>query len=166
MLIQTDINELGDKRLDGKELLAKEKEKNQALLDTKKIADQKELEDAEAALGQVLETSEFIRLLTKICPGLIIEKGGSPNAVALRKFVNGEKKYVTGFELGRIPEYSSVIVDENQLPIKEVRGWRNVLIALLKQGLIDMNAIKREFQVATSNSVHGKFWESQIRGRN
>jgi len=164
MLIQTDIAELGDGRLDAKEGLAKIKEDNQRLLDTKKIPDQKELENSEAALGQVLPTNEFIRLLIRICPGLLVEKGGYPNAVALRMFVNGEKKYVTGFELGYIPEYSSVLTDENGLPVKEVRGWRNVLVALLKQGLINTEILKREFGPA-ANNVHGKFFESQIQGR-
>lgn len=167
MLIETDISQLGDKRLAGDELIAREKEKTQAQLDTKRIPDQTDLENREAGMGQVLPCSEFLRLLGKICPGLLIEKGGYPNSVALRRWINGEKKYVTGFQLldGYIPEYSTVFVDENKLPVGEIRGWRNILIALLKQGLLNMEAIKKEFQVATSNSVHGKFWESQTKGR-
>lgn len=168
MLIETDISQLGDKRLAGDELIAREKEKTQAQLDTKRIPDQDALEQREAGMGQVLPTGEFLRLLSKISPGLIIEKGGYPNSVALRRWINGEKKYVTGFQLldGFIPEYSTVITDENKLPVAEVRGWRNVLIALLKQGMINMEAVKREFNVTTSNSVHGKFWASQTQGRN
>lgn len=165
MLIQTDKSELGDKKLGNKdEILAREKEKNKALLASRKVKDQAVLEDREAAKGQVLHTGDFIRLLQKICPGLIVEPGGYPNAVALRRWVNGEKKYVTGFELGYIPEYSSIIPDENGLPFKEVRGWRNVLVSLTKQGLINMEALKREFG-RTQNNVHGKFIDSQLQGR-
>ncbi len=166
MLIQTDKTELGDGKLgNGDEILAREREKTTAMLETKKVKDQKTLEDRQAAMGRVLPTGEFIRLLQKICPGLIVEPGGYPNAVALRRWINGEKKYVTGFELGYIPEYSSIIPDENGLPFKEVRGWRNVLVALTKQGLINMDALTKEFG-RTQNNVHGKFIDSQLQGRN
>jgi hypothetical protein len=164
MLIQTDHNELGDKRLDVAEGIAKLKEDNKALLATKKIADQADLENREAALGQVLPTSEFIQLLKRICPGLIVEPGGYPNAVALRRWVNGEKKYVSGFKLGYLPEFSYIHTDEHGLPTEEVRGWRAVLTALTKQGLISFEALQREHISTASNTVHGKFWDSQLKG--
>jgi hypothetical protein len=164
MLIQVDKTELGDGKLDGNEALIKFSAENQALLDKKKIKDQAELEDTKAALGQVLHTSAFIAYLQKVCPGLIVEKGGWPNAVALRRYVNGEKVYVTGFELGDMPEFSAVLTDDDGLPVREVRGWRNVLVSLIKQGLISVDAIKKQYGHAMNN-VHGKFYESQIQGR-
>ena len=147
MLIQTDINELGDKRLDPKESLAKIKEENIAMRAKDKLPGQEQLEDAEAALGTPLAYQELIRRLKLLKPELIIQDGGMPNAIAVRIFRdNGDGEgprltYLTGFYKEVLPEYSSVTVDEHGVALDEKRGWRTVLLMLMKQNVVSYRRV-------------------------
>jgi hypothetical protein len=141
MLIQPDKNELGDLRLDVKEGAAKAHEDNKRMASVYKIPDQKLLEDREMAEGNFMDWKELVRRIHTLSPKIFIEKGGYPNALAVRierKNWEGksEKEYITGFLMEKLPEYSSVLVDKNDLPKREVRGWRTVLQALIRAGAL------------------------------
>lgn len=142
MLIQPNIHELGDKRLNPEENLAKLKEGNAKLNEQYKIPGQAELEDVDKALGKPMSYTEVIRRIKLANNSLIVEDGGVQGAVAVRIPVNGpnglEKKYITGFYKEVLPEFSYVLTDERGLPKREVRGWRSVLLMLIKAGAITL----------------------------
>lgn len=172
MLIQPDRNELGDRRLDPKESLAKIKADNIALRAKHKIKGQAQLEDEVAALGNPMGFSEFILKLRKLNPALIIQDGGYPNAVAVRIFRdNGDGEgprltYLTGFLKEVLPEYSSVTTDEHGVAQNEKRGWRSVLLMLLKQRVLSYPDVVRVFGDAVgqrSNRWHEQLFKKELK---
>jgi hypothetical protein len=156
MLIVTDINDLGDKRLSPEEGVAKLREGNAKLSAEKHIPNQKLLEDHEAAAGTFMLHSELIRRIKKLNPKIVVEDGGVPGAVAVRYYCwdehagddgTGEMrlKYITGFYKQPLQEFSSVVCDEHGIAAREVRGWRSVLLALMQCGAHTYEQQHREF---------------------
>jgi len=165
MLIQTDINELGDKNVKDHESLAKFKEETKALIDTRKIPNQKELEDAKAAVGRVIYATDFNLMIQKLNPQLQILPGGYPGAWQVRLLKGGESQYVTGYMNGPMPEYSFIVTDEHGLPANEVRGWRSALMALMKAGAITLKQIENEYKFGTANGTRSHLWNAQIQDK-
>lgn len=127
------------------EAVAKSREENKKLASARRIDDQDTLEDHEMAQGIQLHHNELIRRIQLLNPKIQIQQGGVANAVAVRipKYEFGEwtYEYVTGFYLEPLPEFSSVTVDAQGLPHREVRGWRSVLLALIKSGALDRRKV-------------------------
>jgi len=164
MLVQTDINELGDKRLNPDEAVYREREDLLKLASTRKIGGQEELEDAERSCGPRLSWQEVIRRLRLCNPELKFHdaQGGAHIAVyrpknraeleADRYERDPEKhewwndhKYAGGFPKQELPEYSHVILDTSNLPVREIRGWRSVLLSMIKAGGITYSASVKHF---------------------
>jgi hypothetical protein len=131
------------------EAVAKAKEDNKRLASKSRITDQDILEDHEAAQGIELHHNELIRRIQLLNPKILIMPGGINGAVAVRypKFEFGEwsNTYITGFYLQPLPEFSSVTTDANGLPHREIRGWRSVLLALIKAGALDRKKVDALF---------------------
>lgn len=155
MLIQPDINELGDKRLDEEESLAKIKEENVALRKSMghQIPYQELLKRKELAEGARMDWRELIRRLNILCPfSLVLFDAFVPGygeTVAVKtpsKESHGvELEYVTGFPKTVLPEYSWIETDEHDCPITEHRGWRTVVRTIWKKGLTDGASVARVF---------------------
>lgn len=162
MLIQIDRNELGDKRLNPEEAVAREREELLKQAAVKKIWRQEELEQAERSCGPRLHWTEILRRLLRINPQLAPRDGLKGHVAIYRRKRQDEYDiaefdpmqkdsffwdhvYVTGMPMGELPEYSHVILDSSNLPVREIRGWRTVLIALIKSGAISYAAAIREF---------------------
>lgn len=168
MLIQPDIHELGDKRLSPEEGVAKLKEENIALRQSMghTIPHQELLKRREIAEGRKMEWQEVIRRLNLLCPlQLVILDSFVPGvgpSIAIKAPHNGpdgmELKYLTGFPKTVLPEYSWIEVDEHNCPIKEHRGWRNVVRTLWQKGLTDGDAVARVFgdALGTRSELHLK----------
>lgn len=163
MLILPDSADLGDKKLSPAEGLEKFKAENQRLVDQKRIPDQDVLEDVKAALGRRLDWQDVVRAIKAINPAIIIEDGGMPNAVAVRILRNGEKEYITGFYKQPMPEFSSVLVDEKGLPVREVRGWRTVLTALIQSKAVSFKQVKDAAIFGDANGKRGELWHRNLR---
>lgn len=169
MLIYADSSSLGDTHLSPTEGLVKLKEDTQKnVVDPKKLPGQALLENKEMAVGRALQPSEFIRLLQKANPKIIVEKGGYPNAVAVRYPTwnpdenEMQRKYISGFLVNDVmQEFSHITVDEKGLPHREVRGWRTVLIALNKAGILSFKDIKAVFGDASGQ--RSVLWDQQMR---
>ena len=142
MLIQPNRLELGDLRLNPTESLAKIKEDNLKLFGKHKLPGQDMLENVEMSMGRPLEWKEFVRKLNHLGPKLFIHDGGAPNAIAIHVWMDkgdGEGSrwcYVGGFEKKVLPEFSHIRIDEHELPVEETRGWRSVLMGLVRQDVI------------------------------
>jgi hypothetical protein len=137
IILQSDLNSISPA-----EAIEKATEDTRKAASANRIPDQAILENHEAARGVPMEANELIRRLQKMNSKLVIVPGGVPNAVAVRypkKNESGEieQAYITGFYLERLPEFSSVTVDNMGLPHREVRGWRSVLMALIDNSILD-----------------------------
>lgn len=166
MLVKDDVSLLGDKFLNETEGLAKIKEENQKLSDQSRIPDQEILEDKKAAVGLTMEPSELINRIQRINPRILVELGGAKNAVAIRCVRKNpetgvdEKAYVTGFYIDHpLLEFSCVLVDNKGLPVREMRGWRSVLLALVRQKLLTLKQV--ELMFGKANGQRAILWDKQ-----
>lgn len=155
--------ELGDKRLNVDEAVVRKREECLSMVANRRLGRQEELEDEERGSGPRLQFTEIISRLKCELPQLKVVDG-APGSVALYfprtdaefKEARAEwewgrdefflyHKYVGGFPKQEIPEYSTIEIDTSLLPTREKRGWRSILITLLKQGVISYNAAVRQF---------------------
>jgi hypothetical protein len=185
MLIQVDRNELGDKRLDPKENVARQREKAIAQAGTRRLAHQDDLEDPSRVLGPRLQFADFVARLRRIIPVLKV-RDGLPGHVALYAPLNAKEleaseltwqhdkpiffrnnKYVGGFPKQPLHEYSGLEVEEyTRLANKEIRGWRTVLIMLLEQGLVSYKKLVAEFGDVGTDQRGWRWRESTQKWRN
>lgn len=163
MLIETDINELGDKRLDPKEGVAMQREKCLQAASRYRIDQQDELSDERRSQGVRLSSSQLLARLEKLVPGL---KGrdGYPGNLALyyprtekqlyEALVEGGAndeffifhRYVGGFSKDDLPEWGYVDLDTSLIATREhLRGWRTVLIGLMHAGILSYQDAIQEF---------------------
>lgn len=163
IILQSDLNSISPA-----EAIAKATEETRAIASINKIPDQYILENHEAARGVPMEANELIRRLQKMNPKILIQPGGVPNAVAVRyptQNENGEieQMYITGFYLEKLPEFSSVTVDNMGLPHREVRGWRSVLMALIDNNILNRTAVDLMFGPALGQRTG--LWYRQLQGK-
>jgi hypothetical protein len=178
-LVQVDRDELGDKRLNPEEAVCREREDLLKQASKHQIWGQKELEDHERSAGPRMPYTELIRRLHNINPSIKIREG-KPGSVAVYflkpredwenvSYAGDTKpsdeffldhRYITGFEKEPLPEYSHVTLDTSRLPVREIRGWRSVLIALIKAHVITYEQAIHEFG-DPSNDKRSTRWLDQ-----
>ena len=182
-MVETDIHELGDSRLNPEEAVFRERESLLQKAGQYRIDGQDELEDPERACGPRLQYTEVISRIRQVVPNLKVCEG-SPGNVALYfprlgkdlehtlrewDWENDRKKdpffrhyrYVGGFPKEEMAEYSTVDVDTSMLPTREKRGWRSVLMALVKQSVLSYaQAVKAFGDVGTDK--RGWRWNQQL----
>lgn len=163
--------------LDPAENLEKLKEENEALTAKKHIHGQKELEDKERASGPLMAWQEVIRRVRKKNTALKVVDGNA-GCVALfvpktnsemegfrwdetRNELGNTHRYCGGFPKEPMAEYAYVVTDNVGLVKREVRGWRSVLIALIKAGVIRYSDAIKEFGEATG--TRSDRWNEQLR---
>lgn len=179
MLVQTDINELGDKRLNAEESVVREREKCLAMASHKRLPHQEDIEDPNRAFGPRMQFTELVSRLRRIIPALRV-LDGSPGNLALYFPRNREEmktaedawqpgrdvfflryKYVGGFPKSELQEYSTVDIDNARLATKEHRGWRTVLMNLITAGVVSYETVVREFG-DTGTDKRGWRWRSEL----
>lgn len=180
---------LGDKHLNPEESVCRLREELLQQESKKKIFGQKELEDVDRSSGPRMPWTELIRRLQKCNPGIRVKDGMAGNvALYFRKrsdemteademvllapsaaramnipvpddpfFVH--HKYVGGFKKEPMPEYAHVTVDTSEVAHREVRGWRSVLLALIKQRIITYQAAIDEFGNPESDKRSSRWFE-------
>jgi len=161
-----DKSSLGDINLSPAEAVKKATEENRKLASVHRIQDQALLENHDMAEGRPLEWSELARRICKLNPSLVVEPGGVFGAVAVRLIGRGEtgeveKRYLTGFYMDKLPEFSRVCVDKNGLLVAEERGWRSVLQALIHGKAITKAQADREFGPALGRRT--ELWDRNTR---
>lgn len=177
--VQPDINEIGDKRLDEKETVARERESLLNEASTRKIYGQAELEDAERSCGSRMAWQEILRRLYHCNHSLYMtDSQGGKHVAIYRPKRRGEDdeserdpekrdwwndhKYVGGMPKEHLPEWSHVILDSSMLPVREIRGWRSVLMSLIKSGAITYTAARKHFGEPIHDARSGR-WNSQLK---
>jgi hypothetical protein len=180
VLIQANKAELGDGRLNPEEGLAKLKEENASLAAANKIAAQDELQKAERAWGPQISYREIVRRIQNLNPKIKVVDGSKGNiaiyvlksnqelAESAQEMASDKEhfswwkdhKYVTGCPKDSLPEYGFVIADERGLAKREKRGWRSVLIALIKAKAISYQQSVEAFGEALGS--RSNLWHAQL----
>lgn len=177
--VEPDKSQLGDIHLNPEEAVAREREDLLRIEAKKRIHGQDELEKTDRSLGPRMFYTEILRRLRSINPEIHVLEG-SPGSVALyapkRKEEYHESdfldippngsffihhKYVGGVLKDWLPEWGHVTVDTSNVAHKEVRGWRSVLIGLIKAGIIPYDKTIKEFG-DPQNDQRSQFWYEQL----
>jgi hypothetical protein len=169
--------QLGDAHLDPKEEVARQREELLKDIAPRKAYGQEELDKAERSEGPRLYYSVFLRKLKKIYPQLLVKDGIPGNVALYRPKTEGEiirdgydlaaprwyneHKYFAGFPKDHIPEWGHYVNDTDGIAEREVRGWRTVLIAFIKQGVLTYQAVVGEFG-DPANDQRSRFWFEQL----
>lgn len=158
MLVQTDPNKLGDKRLSKEEILLQSFEQTDKRLQQFRLDDHEELKNVEQRLGRPMSHQELIRKVTTTNPKVWAEESlADRNVMGFYTERNGEKVCLAAaFEKGWLPEFSIIFTDAADLPIKEKRGWRTVLIRLLSSGVLTWAQVLDIF--GDAHGVNSKRW--------
>jgi hypothetical protein len=182
-LVEPDFNEIGDKRLNPEEVVAREREKALKAAATRAIPGQKELENPERSAGPRIHWRQLIYRLQKMAPGLrtkdsevygkktialywpktMAEKLNDGSFVLIaasdRDKFHRDHKYVGGFNKEELPFYSHVILDSSRLPVREVRGVATILLMLIRAKVVTFDQVKKEFGDPAEDSRGSRFLE-------
>ena len=102
--------------------------------------------------GRILSQGEFLYLLQKIRPDAFYNNFSVDGLVGLNIIGDhGEPLYTgTAVQLGEMPEYETLRVDEYGLPGRsKYRGWRTVLLRLIEARIVREDDVKRVFGEAS-----------------
>lgn len=162
-LVETDRDELGDKRLSPEEGVVMLREKALKQAANHRIPHQVELENPDREYGPRIPHDMLMLRLAKLNTAISFKDGSLGNiAVYFPRNTDeltealhegGPKdeffifnKYVGGFPKTEIPEYSYVDLDTSKLATREhTRSWRSVLIGLIKAGVLSYQKAIAEF---------------------
>lgn len=164
MLFETDRRMLGDSHLDARENVIKLREQCLKLASKYITEDQAELQNSGRSAGSRIPHTELLKRLKKICPQLTAREG-SPGNLALYYPRNSDElyealtdgsystdvffifnKYVGGMPKEELPEWGYVDIDTSLIATREhIRGWRTILIGLLKAGAVSYADAAKEF---------------------
>ena len=178
-LVEPDIHELGDKRLNPEEAVAREREALLKMESKKRIHGQDDLEKSDRSLGPRLYFTEILRRIRAMNPRVAVRDGVEGN-VALYypkrhdEYKPGDfddlppggvffahHKYVGGMLKDWLPEWGHVTNDTSNVAHREVRGWRSVLIQLVKQHVITYREAIEGFGDPLNDS-RSKYWYEQL----
>lgn len=131
------------KRLSPQEQLLRSYEDTDKRLERYRLSDHNDLKNARKRLGQPFTHRELIQRVEKVTNRRVWAEDSlhDPNVVGFYYTKNGQKAYVCAFDKGMLPEFSIILTDTADLPIKEKRGWRTVLTRLLQTGAMSWSEV-------------------------
>lgn len=161
--VETDKRMLGDSHLDAAENVAKLRE--QCLKDASKykIEDQDQLQNAKRSEGTRLAYTEILSRLQKRVPDLVAREGSAGNLALYCPRTVGQldaelreggstdlffilNRYVGGLPKQDLPEWGYVDIDTSLIATREhLRGWRTILIGLIRCGVLSYADAIAEF---------------------
>lgn len=109
---------------------------------------QEEMYDDSARIGSRMHDSELVKRLSKYMPGIFVTNGRCIGHLAVFVLHGGASPFTYLFYMneGWMPEYSTYEFDNRDIMIREKeRGWRTVLLRLIKTGFITEEDAHREF---------------------
>jgi len=126
-------------------------ERNYYAAQRQRWPNQADYENAMARVGRPLHHSDFLRKLRPLVPCLYITDGRIIGDLAVFKTGSrGEDgndfQYLFYIPTGILPEFSQYEFDARDIPVRESkRGWRTVLLRLIKSGLLTEEASDKAF---------------------
>jgi hypothetical protein len=118
---------------------------------------QDDYRDCKARVGRAMASGEFLGRIKKLVPCLHFTDGRLENDIAIFRTYPCPQPQLDGrdFEYlfycpsGNLPEYSIYEFDERDILVRErLRGWRTVLLRLIRSGLLTIEQSDREFGAA------------------
>jgi len=169
---------LGDKHLDPTESNVRLREDILKQESVKRIHGQDELEKSDRSLGSRLYFTEILRRLWNCNPQIRV-RDGAEGSVALyiekrrdeyhesdyevppNGIFFADHRYVGGLLKEWLPEWGHVTTDTSLVAHHEVRGWRSVLIGLIKAKIITYKRAIEEFG-DPFHDQRSQFWYEQL----
>jgi hypothetical protein len=137
---------------------AREMNNNSAAVKAQRWEHQDDYRDDRARIGRVIPANEFISKIKELVPNLFITDGRIVGDMAifriypqpLERLGGRDFEYLFYCPTGLLTEYSLYEFDTaRDIAIREkLRGWRTVLLRLIKCGLLTEEICDREFGVA------------------
>ncbi len=118
-----------------------------------RLRNQELMMNAPSRMGRTLSSSELIMHLQRLIPGFKTSPGGILGDISFYRALGDTIDSLGWVTKGIVPEYSIVHVDARGLPKSEQRGWRTVLIRLIKHGVITEAQCDREFGLPSQGEV-------------
>jgi hypothetical protein len=116
------------------------------------------MKDDAARMGRPMRHTDFLSILQKLVPGLYVTQGRIKDCLALFRVYPGPQsqlggmsfKYLGYADTGILPEFSQWEFDQKiDVPLREKkRGWRSVLLSLIKNGMLTEDVVNQVFGVA------------------
>jgi hypothetical protein len=163
------------KRIAGQERLDGYKADTHKMLDRYRLADHEELKNTEKRTGQMLYHTDLIRRIEKLTHRRVWAEDSKhdsnvcgfytsvPNPDKLSAdFGKPTKKYICAFDKGPLTEFSHIVTDERDLPIKEKRGWRTVLTRLMQAKVLTWSQVVYGFG-AGDDHASSERWNANSR---
>lgn len=174
--------QLGDKHLNPEESVIRLREELLKMASKAKIGGQAELEDSDRAAGPRLYYTEILRRVRNLNPELQVVRGMEGSVALYRPLrpweIDPEQvdpdrpewfnrhRYCGGMKKDWLPEYAYVLLDSSNLPTREVRGWRSVLIGLIRAGVITESGAAKEFGDPYHDQRSGRWFAQMYEIRN
>lgn len=130
------------KRIAGREALARSFEDTDRQLAQHRLPQQDDWKECERRLGRGMTHAALFNYVRKYIHSVVMETSFNDPAVAgFYSHDTRGKHYLVAFNTGFLPEWSIITTDRADLPIKERRGWRTVLLHLLKRRAITFSQV-------------------------
>lgn len=158
MLFEINRDKLGDKLLSKEEALLKSFEETDRKLEKFRLDDHEDLKNMEKRLGRPMHSNQLIYYVTRTNPHVWAEDSiNDSNCANFYMAKDGKKTCcVAAFEKGFLSEFSFILVDTADLPVKEKRGWRTVLLRLLAAGALTWAQVLEVF--GDAHGVNSERW--------
>jgi hypothetical protein len=130
---------------------------------------QEDYENTVARLGTPMHHSDLLYKIRRLVPNLYITEGRIIGDLAVFQtypcpqpdLEGRDFRYLFYIPTGVLPEFSQYEFDERDVPIRESkRGWRTVLLRLIKMGLLSEEACDREF--GRAQGIASTVWYRQL----
>jgi hypothetical protein len=140
--------------------MAKAKEEDYKFLERYRLDDHDSLKDIIARTGTRIHYADFALKVCAIAPDIWVEQQiNFPDDLGFYiADVGGVRRYLSSFPKTWLREFSYVLVDSDDLPVEEVRGWRQVLWRLLGAGVLSWAAVKKTFGEPTASPEARERW--------
>ena len=130
------------KRISGREALARSFEDTDRQLAQHRLPQQDDWKECERRLGRGMTHVTLFNYVRKYIHSVVMETSFNDPAVAgFYSHDTRGKRYLVAFNTGFLPEWSIITTDRADLPCKERRGWRTVLLHLLKRRAITFSQV-------------------------
>lgn len=168
MLILPDKRLLGDgvngANLRNEDSLAYLRAKNDKDLERFRWNDQADMTNCEKRQGRRMHRSELIRRVRSLNGSIWVEQQiNFPDDLGFYDVYpphTGTPRYLSSFSKEWMPEFSYLLLDWQNIPETEVRGWRTAIVRLLKLGALSWNQVHYEFGDPTEQ-VNALRWYAQ-----
>lgn len=164
MLIQPNKEKLGDGILNAREALARTYEDTDRRLQAFRLPDHEHLKQAAKLIGKPMLHTELVRRVTRLNPAVWAETSIAfpENWGFYTRGPNGTKQFIVAAPKGWLPEHSWIETDRADLPVREHRGWRTVLVRLLAARALTWAQVLSAFG-DTNSSARNARWRQQTR---